>query len=145
VRDRIALASLVVAVAGLATAFQAAGGPQRRPTPPPQRVSIEGTLVDTKCYSMDAGNSGTDHAAGGDTIQQCATACAKMGIPVAVLTAERDVYILLAPTPAFEDHMGAWVRVTGTKVFGGSAIRPDSVSARDADGTWSALDIRSMM
>jgi hypothetical protein len=132
-------------LAGAALAFAATGGSADKSPKSPKPFVVEGKLIDTKCYSMSNLNSGDDHGAGDDMIEACATACAKMGIPVAVLTAKGEVYILLAPSEAFEDHMAGAVRVTGTKVYHGSAIRPDKVEVREKDGSWTAVDIRSMM
>ncbi len=61
--------------------------------------TIEGTLVDTKCYSMDARNVSNDHVTPKGTLPKCATACANMGIPVAILTAGGKVYTLAVPAP----------------------------------------------
>ena len=134
-----------ILVAGIAAAIAPAGGSAGKSSAPPKPSVVEGILIDTKCYSVDRRNAGDDHGAGDDKIEACATACAKMGIPVAVLTGKGEVYILLAPTPAFEERMGKPVRVTGAKVFGGSAIRPEKVETHAEDGSWTALDIHSMM
>ena len=45
-------------------------------------TTIEGTLVDTKCYFADAANKSNDHG----PVKGCGTMCAKAGSPVGILT-----------------------------------------------------------
>ena len=71
--------------------------------------TIEGTLVDTKCYFMDSANSSNDHG----PMKGCGTACAKGGTPVGVLTAKGKHYPLVVAAPAVADHVGKTVRISG--------------------------------
>lgn len=78
--------------------------------------TVEGTLVDTKCYFAGAG-SGNDHG----PMKGCGTACAKGGSPVGVLTAAGKHYALVVPAPAVAEIVGKTVKVTG-EVRDGSLI-----------------------
>lgn len=54
--------------------------------------SITGKVVDTTCYMKDkANNAGMDHKMPADT-KDCALACAKEGMPLALLTSDGKVY-----------------------------------------------------
>jgi len=106
---------------------------------------IEGTLIDTKCYSIDPAHVQDHHQTTDGTIEGCGTACAKLGVPTGVLTRKGDVTILIAPATELADFMGGRVRVTGTKVFRGAAIRAETIEVRDADGAWKTVEFHSMM
>ena len=58
---------LVLALALTVSVFSALAGGMGGKT-------IEGTLVDTKCYSMDARNVSNDHVTPKGTLPKCATA-----------------------------------------------------------------------
>src|ERR1700756_4567609 len=54
--------------------------------------TITGKVVDMNCYAKDkANNAGVDHKMPADT-KDCATACAKKGQPLALLTTDGKVY-----------------------------------------------------
>jgi hypothetical protein len=53
--------------------------------------TITGQLVDQTCYQANKVNTGVDHKMPEDT-PGCAISCAKMGMPVALLTADGKVY-----------------------------------------------------
>lgn len=54
--------------------------------------TITGKVVDQTCYSKDkANNAGVDHKMPAET-KDCAIACAKMGMPLALLTKDGKVY-----------------------------------------------------
>jgi hypothetical protein len=108
-------------------------------------VTIEGTLVDTRCYSIDQAHRAVDHKTADGTIEACAQACARLGIPVGLLTAGGEIAILIAPSHDFENHMGRTARATGVPVFGGAALRPDSISVKGTDGGWAKLELHQMM
>jgi hypothetical protein len=84
-----------------------------------------GTLIDTKCYSIDMkNNAGKDHILQSRAIANCAAACAKMGIPVALLV-NGKVMTLAAPAPSFADYMAKTAVVTGS--IQGDLIVPTKV------------------
>ena len=58
---------------------------------PSARVeTIKGQLVDKACYERNPKNTGERHVR--KPIDECASTCAKFGLPVAVLTADGKVY-----------------------------------------------------
>ena len=110
----------------------------------PGSASVEGTLIDTHCYSLDRAYASDDHRTAGGTIEGCAEACARLGIPVGLLTDSGEVVVLLVPSPDLADHMGHEARAVGTRVLNG-ALRPDSVSVRDSSGAWATVPFHQMM
>jgi hypothetical protein len=82
-----------------------------------------GTLVDTRCMAMSNKNVGNDHKGG--ALKGCATACAKMGIPVA-LYIDGKMHTLAAPAPLLANYMGKNATVSG-KEIGGDLILPEKV------------------
>ena len=84
-----------------------------------------GKLVDTRCMAMDTSNTGNDHKGG--EMKGCATACAKMGIPVALLV-DGKMHVLAAPAANFADYMAQDVTITG-KDFGGWILPEKAVTA----------------
>ncbi len=95
-----------------------------------------GKLVDTRCMAMDPSNTGNDHKGG--AMKGCATACANMGIPVALLV-DGKMHVLSAPAAKFADYMAKDAKVTG-KDAGGGVILPEKV---EVDGK--EIDIGGMM
>ncbi len=54
--------------------------------------SVTGTVVDQTCYMKDqTTNAGPDHKMPAET-KDCAAACAKKGLPLALLTSDGKVY-----------------------------------------------------
>ncbi|RMF59007.1 MAG: hypothetical protein D6746_08920 [Bacteroidetes bacterium] len=121
--------------------------------PAPRSVTVEGTLVDTKCYGMAVAmgkpkmNVTNTHKVQKDgkmmDVPNCATACASMGIPVGVLTKDGKTYVLLTPATALKDHMAKEARVTGDKVFDGGIIAT-KVEVKE-NGTWKDVTPGTMM
>ena len=54
--------------------------------------TIKGQLIDQSCYKMDKTNTGDNHKMPKGPMDGCATACAKAGQPLALLTADGKVY-----------------------------------------------------
>jgi len=50
-----------------------------------EQKTLKGDLVDEKCYTKDHAAKGEDHA-------DCAESCARKGMPVALVTADGQVY-----------------------------------------------------
>ena len=107
-------------------------------------ASLQGILVDTHCYSIDRAHATDDHRIPGGMIEACAQACAKLGIPVGLLTGSGEVVILLVPSPDLADHMGHEARAVGKRVLSG-AMRPDSIFVRDSSAAWTPVPIHQMM
>jgi hypothetical protein len=129
----------IAAVAGMSVAQKKDDMKKMKPT------TVMGTLIDTKCYGMMPANIANDHKTPKGTMPKCATACANMGIPTAVLTDDGDVIVLVAPAAAFADHMAHTIKVTGMKVFGGGSIIVDKAEVKGKDGKWSEVKIATMM
>ena len=122
-----------------AVAFSQAGMSKGKP------ITVTGTLIDTKCYSMDARNKGKDHQTPHGEMKGCAALCANLGIPVAVLTSKGEVWTLVTPSKDLADHMAETCRVTGVAVYSGRQLRPDKIEVQDATGHWSEVKITMPM
>jgi hypothetical protein len=108
-------------------------------------IVVTGTLIDTKCYSMDARNRPNDHVIPQGEMKSCATICANLGIPVGVLTAKGEVWTLVTPSKDLAGHMARIARVTGVAVYGARQLRPDRIEVQDASGRWSEVKITMPM
>lgn len=144
-RFAASIAALVAVATLTAVAVAQHGSMKGMSMPMGKTVTVTGILVDTKCYSMNSANTGQDHQTPMGETKMCAKACATMGLPVGLRTAKGELYILIAPVPAFTEHMAETARVTGTKVYGGGSIRPEKVEVKDATGKWIELNIKTMM
>ena len=124
---------ILVLVLAVASGVALAGG---------ERKTIEGTLVDTKCYSMNEKNVSNDHVTPKGTLPNCATACAKMGIPVAILTADGKVYTLAVPAGQLADHMAKQARATG--MVTGRVVVAEKLEVKEGN-VWQEVNIATMM
>jgi len=125
--------------------------------PPTEEITVEGKLVDTKCYgggvAMDmAGvNYGNDHKVPGKdgemkNVPNCGTACAMMGIPVGIVEGDKPggkTYVIIAAANALKDHVAKKARVTGNTAFDGGIIAT-KVEGRE-DGEWVDVTPTAMM
>lgn len=136
------LASLLLITAFAAVA---AVGYSNAAMPNGKGLTLSGRLIDTKCYSMDARNKGNDHITPMGEMKGCGTLCAKLGIPVGLLTGKNVVWVLVTPAQDLADHIGEEARVTGAPVYGGHSIRPDKIEVKGASGQWSAITISMPM
>lgn len=101
--------------------------------------TIEGTLVDLKCYSA-GGFTGNEHMG----ISDCGTKCAKSGIPVGLLDAKGNFNTILGPAPALAEHIGQAARITGKVDGKGKTVIPDKVEVRQGSA-WQEVKIQAMM
>ncbi|MFQ5695218.1 MAG: hypothetical protein ACE5HB_04440 [Terriglobia bacterium] len=124
----LALALLV----GVGTAL-AGGGKEK---------TVAGTLVDSKCFLMNAKNAGNDHMTPKGTMNSCGTACAKMGIPVSLLTAEGRVFTIVVPAPQLADHVGREAKVSGMLKEG--SLIPAKIMVKAGD-EWQEVKLATMM
>lgn len=99
--------------------------------------TVEGTLVDSKCY-LGGGATGNDHMG----MKGCGTACAKSGIPVGVLTAEGKYFTLALPAPQLADYIGQTARATGVVKQG--SIVPDKVEVKKGE-KWEEVKLSAVM
>lgn len=114
-----------------------------------QPVTVSGLLlVDTKCYGMNHANTGNDHMMpDGSTVPNCATACANMGIPVALLEgteADATLHTLITPSTGLADHMAHEARITGMPAFDNGLI-PNKIEVKDDAGNWVEVAVATMM
>jgi len=100
-------------------------------------VTIEGTLVDSVCYLKD-GATTNDHG----PMKECGTMCLRGGAPAAVLTKDKKVHIIVAPSTALADYVGLTVRVTGEE--NGTAILAQKAQV-NKDGKWVEVKLGSSM
>ena len=80
--------------------------------------TISGQLIDQTCYKMNSSNSGVDHKMPSGDVKDCAITCAKMGRPLALLTADGKVYAVTGDLAANNNaklvpHMSHKVELTG--------------------------------
>lgn len=131
----------------LLIAFMTLAATVDRPTPAP--ITVEGKMVDSKCYGMATGMDMPEAAINdahmvpkpdGDGMMEmasCGTACANMGIPVAVLEGGEpggDVYVIIGPANGFAEYMAMEVKVEGEEAYPGSII-PSKLWVKE-DGNW---------
>ena len=79
--------------------------------------TVKGKIVDVGCYKMDKTNTGNTHKMPKE-MTECATACAKEGKPMAILTEDGKVYELAGGLAADNNakiipHISHTVEVTG--------------------------------
>ena len=130
---RATILTLVAVVMAIGVSTALAGGHGK---------TVEGTLVDSKCYLMNAKNSGNDHMTPKGNMPNCGTACAKMGIPVSVLTADGKVLTLAIPAGQVADYVGQTARVTGAIKHG--AIVAESIEVKEGNN-WKKINLATMM
>jgi len=80
--------------------------------------TVKGQIVDESCYKMDKSNTGNDHMMPKGETKACAEACAKMGRPLALLTADGKVYEIAGGLAADKNaklipHISHTVEITG--------------------------------
>ncbi len=114
-----------------------------------KKVTVTGTLIDTKCYGMNHDNVANEHYVGKDKMKMpnCATACANMGIPAGLLKdgkKDGEVYILVTPANAVADHMAKEARVTGEMAYAGGII-PSKIEVKNDKGKWEEVKVTTMM
>jgi hypothetical protein len=80
--------------------------------------TVKGQLIDQACYKMNKANTGERHQMRNGPVDDCATACAKEGRPVALLTTDGKVYQVTGDLAADKNaklvpHMTHTVEITG--------------------------------
>jgi hypothetical protein len=92
--------------------------------------TIDGTLVDLKCYAA-GGFMTNDH--GG--MKGCGAACATGGNPVALVDANKKVHILGVSAPAYASYVGQELRFTGTHGKFADVFMPEKLEVKEG-GKW---------
>ena len=80
--------------------------------------TLSGQLIDQTCYKLNKANTGVDHKMPDGPTADCAATCAKMGQPVALLTADGKVYTVTGDLAANNNaklvpHLSHKVELTG--------------------------------
>jgi hypothetical protein len=81
--------------------------------------TVKGKIVDQACYTKDMkANAGKDHKMPSGDVTDCATACAKKGAPLALLTEDGKLYQITGGLAADMNaklipHISHTVEVTG--------------------------------
>ncbi len=140
-RRLVVVSSLVVAVVVAMSAIGYSQGMMAKQ----KSTTIAGSLVDTKCFSMNTANKGMDHATPMGEMKGCGALCARLGIPVGILTAKKEVWVLVTPSIDLADFVGKEARVTGVAVYSGHSLRPDKIEVKGDDGRWTAVNITQPM
>lgn len=96
--------------------------------------TLSGQLIDQTCYKLDKSNTGVDHKMPEPT-PACATTCAKMGQPVALLTADGEVYTVTGDLAANNNaklvpHMSHKVELTGDVTEKGGTMTISATSLK---------------
>lgn len=111
-------------------------------------MKFEGTLVDTKCYSMmPMKNAGQDHVTMGMDgkmmdVKGCATACANMGIPVGLLDKKGKLHTLAAPATQLAPYMSKDAKIVGKEMNG--VILIDKIEVKEGS-SWKEVNLVYMM
>jgi hypothetical protein len=96
-------------------------------------TTVTGELVDTHCYAA-GGATGEQHG------QTCGGACAKSGIPVAVLADGKAWTLATNPVP-LASAVGKQVRVTGTQSSESQVMVPEKVEVKDGEN-WKEVKMK---
>jgi len=99
----------------------------------PADSEYTGTLVDSKCY-IAHNQTANDHG----TNKNCGTLCLKGGTPGALLTSDKKMYVILAPSTALAPYVGQEIRVSGSLVSG--AINASKVEVNQ-NGSWQEIKL----
>ncbi|RMF59508.1 MAG: hypothetical protein D6748_06235 [Calditrichaeota bacterium] len=97
--------------------------------------TISGTIVDSKCYAMGGFLTDDHKDMKGNNLPKCGTACASLGIPVAIVDEDNNVYVLAVSATGMAKYMAQKVRVHG--MFGkyANVFIPQKLEIRE-DGKW---------
>ena len=106
--------------------------------------TLTGTLVDSKCYATGGFLTDDHKDMKGNTLPKCGTACASMGIPVAVVDGENNVYVLAVSASGMAKYMAKEVRLKG--MFGkyANVFIPQELEVKE-NGKWVKKDLPGSM
>ena len=100
-------------------------------------ITIEGTLVDSKCYlGMDEKDD--DHGA----MAACGAMCLTQGQPAGLVTSDDTFHLLVVSSKALADHVGHTLRITGMVKSGAVIV---TKAEMNANGRYSDIKLGSMM
>jgi hypothetical protein len=115
---------------------------------------LTGTLIDSRCYSLDARNYTNNHypkpSAPNPSVAECGTHCANAGVPVGLLPmggvpGESPVYILLTPSKDLAPYMGMMAEVKGQFMTDSKAVFTLGIRVKNAEGKWIEVQNTSPM
>lgn len=97
-------------------------------------LQVSGLLICAHCYALNTDNTGLHHQLPkSGYIENCASKCATLGYPIAVLTnnnlEDSSMWIQRISSSLFTDYMTQEVRVTGTYVADG-LMEPTSIKVK---------------
>ncbi len=117
---------ILLALASLAFALYAQ---EKKAEQKPAAMAISGTLVDLACYAK-AGVTTNDH---GD-MKNCGSSCAKGGLPVGLLDADKKVHVLGVSAPAWAEYVGKELRLTGMHgKHAAEVFAPEKLEVKEGD------------
>jgi hypothetical protein len=98
--------------------------------------TITGLLVDLACYQADQSNIKQRHAMKNGPVENCATSCAKKGQPVAIVTSDGGVYVVIGQYTANKNqsllsHMAHTVQMTGDVSINKDGATISAISLKD--------------
>lgn len=114
---------------------------------------LTGLLIDARCYALTRDNYTNAHAfsPGGEKVAKgCASACAKSGVPVALLlgplppTEQSKAIILLHPSPNLASYMEKSAKVTGYYMKDMNAIFTTCVKVLEGE-EWKDIEFTTPM
>ena len=122
----ILFVGILLAVASLTLALYAQ---EKKAEQKPAAMTISGTLVDLACYAK-VGVTTNDHGSAKD----CGAMCAKGGLPVGLLDADKKVHLLGVPAAAYADYVGKELRLTGMNgKHAAEVFIPEKLEVKEGD------------
>ena len=100
--------------------------------------TLTGLLVDEACYRADKANMKQKHAMKNGPMENCATSCAKKGQPVALVTSDGKIYVVVGQYTANKNstlipYMAHTVAMTG-----------NTTTNKDGSATISTVSIKTI-
>ncbi len=106
--------------------------------------TIEGTLVDSKCYAMGGFLTNDHMSMDGKKLPGCGAACAAMGIPVALVDKDNNVIMLAVPAAEYSKYMAQNLRFTGMYGKHAQVFIPEKLEVNE-NGKWVQKDLPGTM
>lgn len=103
-----------------------------------QATTVEGMLVDAKCYLGDNSLTGNDHG----PMQACGTMCLKGGSPAGIVTKDKQFHAIVAVAGDLANYVGQTVRVSGPVTNGAILAQKAEVNK---GGSWQQIKLSGMM
>ena len=94
--------------------------------------TVAGKVIDQSCYKADKSNTGVDHTMKSGQVKDCAIACAKKGMPLALLTTDAKVYTIRGGLAA-ENNAKLVPHVSHTVAITGDVVTKDGSMSITAD------------